>query len=274
MRIYVPSTGRAFRFGSVATSLDLIDEATLVVPGQEADRYRRVTENMMRLRPSRRYDVVACALSGIAATRRFIGEYAKKKGEKKFCMVDDDLMFAVRESVDGWQLKKADRDEVVRLFDWIEHALEDDVAHASVSARQSNNAFPVGDITALTKYCKRTLRVLAYQTAPFLAMEHGRVTVMEDFDVNLQLLRAGWRNATTYWWAQDQRGTGTVGGCSGYRTREAHDASARMLAELHPEFVKLRTKSTKSSSKELQERLEVTIQWEQAYKSSQKASVR
>jgi hypothetical protein len=271
VRIYIPSAGRAGRFGSVSTTLDLVDEAVLVVPGKEAERYRRVVENLMSQRPARKLSVLATSVSGIAETRRFIGQFARESGEKTFCMMDDDLTFSVRAGADSWQLRKATRDDVRRLVSWISEKLCDDVAHASVSVRQSNNAFPTGDVETLTKYNKRTLRVLAYQTEPFLRMEHGRVVVMEDFDVNLQLLRAGWRNVLTYWWAQDQRGTGTAGGCSTYRTREAHDASARKLAELHHEFVKLREKHAKSSSPEMRERLEVTIQWEKAYESSQKS---
>jgi hypothetical protein len=270
VRIYIPSAGRASRFDTVGTSLDMIDEAVLVVPEKEVEAYERAVRRMLQNRPSRRYEVWGTVAQGISKVRHFIGLRAEAKGEAKFCMVDDDLIFSVRESPDGYRLRKAGLEDVTELFEWIEGALRDDVAHSSVSIRMSNNAYPSGDVNALTRYNKRTLRVLAYQTEPFLKMRHGRVMVMEDFDVNLQLLRAGHRNATTFWWAQDQRGTGSAGGCSTYRTREAHDASAQRLAELHPKFVKLRTKKTKTSSKELQERLEVTIQWEQAYQSSQR----
>jgi hypothetical protein len=269
MRIYVPSAGRAGNIGVIGTTLDFVSEAVLVVPGEEAEAYRRASQ-----RYGGKVSVTACAIKGIAGVRKFIGECAKHGREEKFCMMDDDLRFDVRVDSSSYKLQKATRDDVQRMTAWISAQLRDDVAHASVSIRMANNAFPTGDVDALTKFNKRTLRVLAYQTDKFLAMRHGRVTVMEDFDVNLQLLRGGYRNATTFWWSQDQRGTGTKGGCSTYRTLEAHNASARKLAELHPQFVKLRNKHTKTSSPEMRDRLEVSVQWEQAYRSSQMEKVR
>lgn len=268
MKIYVPSMGRAGNIGSIGTTLDFVSQAVLVVPGEEADTYRRAAEAYRKRNPAVDIVVVACAIKGIAGVRHWIGELARARCEEKFCMMDDDLRFDVRVDPSGYRLQKATREDVRNLIKWTSAQLRDDVAHASVSIRMSNNAYPTGDVESLTKYNKRTLRVLAYQTREFLKMKHGRVTVMEDFDVNLQLLRAGYRNATTFWWSQDQRGTGLKGGCSTYRTLEAHNASAEKLKQLHPDFVKLRNKHTKTSSPEMRDRLEVTVQWEQAYKSS------
>lgn len=267
MKIYIPSAGRAGNIGNIGTTLDFVSEAVLVVPYEEADAYRRAVQKY----EYGSFSVAACEIKGIAGVRKFIGEYARIKGEEKFCMMDDDLRFDVRIDPSSYKLQKATRDDVRNLTEWISAQLRDDVAHASVSIRMSNNAYATGDVDALTKYNKRTLRVLAYQTDKFLSMRHGRVTVMEDFDVNLQLLRAGYRNVVTFWWSQDQRGTGTKGGCSTYRTLEAHNDSARRLFDLHHDFIKLRTKETKTSSVELRTRLEPQISWEKAYLSSQKA---
>lgn len=269
MKIYIPSAGRAGNIGNKGTTLDFVSEAVLVVPGEEAEAYRRAVQKY----EYGSFSVSACAVKGIAGVRKWIGDYARAKCEETFCMMDDDLRFDVRVDPSGYKLQKVTRDDARRMVDWISAQLRDDVAHASVSIRMANNAYPAGDVDALTIYNKRTMRVLAYQTEKFLAMRHGRVTVMEDFDVNLQLLRAGYRNVTSYWWTQDQRGTGSEGGCSTYRTLQAHNESAERLQSLHQAFVKLRTKETKTSSVELRTRLEPQISWEKAYLSSQKERV-
>lgn len=269
MGVYIPSRGRAgVLFSKIMTIKFLDDSAVFVVPPDEKATYERALKNNGRANP-----VLACKEEGIAATRHWVGKQAKKRGEHQFVMMDDDLNFCVRKSKDGFHLQPADRDDVTVALAWLGEKMQGDIAHASISARQANNQMESGDVDTLVKYNKRTLRVLAYQTDPFLKMRHGRVPVMEDFDVNLQLLRAGYRNAVTFWWAQDQRETGSAGGCSVYRTHALHEAAALRLNELHPQFVTLRQKENKSGTSkaaaEFRTRTEVTIQWEKAYQSSQ-----
>jgi hypothetical protein len=184
-------------------------------------------------------------------------------------MMDDDLYFSVRISTDDWHLRPCDRGDVESMLQEIELRLGH-YAHVSVSPRDVNSRHFMDGCTPETGFLenKRTLRVLAYQTDAFLSVEHGRVPVMEDFDVNLQLLESGRKNLLLYYWSNDQRGTGSKGGCSSYRTLEAHNAAAVKLQSLHPKFVKLKEKETKSSSKELRKRMEVNIAWVKAWESS------
>lgn len=142
--------------------------------------------------------------------------------------------------------------------------LLDEYAHVGVSAREGNNRAGEGDAPLLQENT-RTYRVLAYQTDMFLSVEHGRVRVMEDFDVNLQLLRQGHKNACLFYWAQGQKMTNAPGGCSTWRTHEVHEESARRLAELHPGLVSLREKHNKTDADGFGTRTEVTIQWKRAY---------
>lgn len=239
------------------------------VPERQADDYRQALAGASVVLPG-----LECArvvglpeeeVSGIAQTRQAIGRYADAMGEGKFLMSDDDVKFHVRLSPSVWNLRLCDPADADEMISRVEGLLEDH-AHVGVSPREGNNRWGVcpPDHVALNT---RTLRVLAYQTDEFLRCEHGRVPVMEDFDVNLQLLRRGLSNASLVYWAQGQAQTGSPGGCSTYRDHATQDRAARRLAELHPGFVRVREKQNRSGG-EFGHRTDVTIQWRQALESA------
>lgn len=187
MKIYIPSRGRA---GKVLTpkifSPDLKANTIIVVPLDEQLEYLR--------HYSKEHTVLALDGKGIALTRRRIGEHAAAMGETTFCMMDDDLSFFVR-SGEGTSLRKATSTDVDTMVYEMEMDLLEagNVAHTSISTRQGNN-----NLELPAEYNTRTLRVLAYRTALFNQMQHERVPVMEDFDVNLQLLEAGYDNTSSH----------------------------------------------------------------------------
>lgn len=262
MKIYIPSQGRAHIIGAGGKkTLHRFKEATWVVPKNEADGYIDAVRN-------HGHDVLPCSEVGIGKTKRFIARHAASLGLERIVMCDDDLLFSVRKSPLGPHLRDATEKDMEALLRWTDSMLKK-YAHIGISARQGNNAL-VGTREKCLVFNKRAIHYLGYQVKPFLAMKHDRVRVMEDFDITLQLLRAGFQNALTYWWAQDQAGTGTEGGCSSYRTLEVHNAAAYKLAELHPEFVKIRDKENKTGPEAMRNRKEVTIYWQKAYASSQK----
>jgi len=239
------------------------DRTVYVVPEAELEAYSSWVETARNMSG---VTVVGCPERGIARTRHWIGELAAERGESKFAMMDDDLSeIHVRVAPDDWHLRPASEEEFDRMMKTVEYLL-DEYAHVGVSPREGNNRFGVGP-EPLVHECTRTLRFLCYRTADFLSVEHGRVEVMEDFDVNLQLLRSGRKNCDVKYWAQNQRGTGARGGCSTYRTHALHDACARRLAELHAPYVRLREKRNRSGG-EFGHRTEVTIQWRRAYQDS------
>lgn len=267
--IFIPSMDRAGAiFEGTSATLNHIKRVDnplmLVVPPDQQARYNAACFNRSR----QDVEVVACPEKGISKTRQWIGKLAAKKGWPKFAMFDDDLNFAVRENQYANKLRKQEHKDIVEMLAWIDTALNT-YAHASVSPRDAAKTDSVASGGApLTLLNKRLLRVLCYQTAEFLAAKHGRVEVMEDFDVTLQLIRKGKWNIQTYWWTNDQRQTGSPGGCASYRSHEVQAASAKKLAELHAPFVELRTKKNKASvvasAAAFRERTEVTIQWEKA----------
>jgi hypothetical protein len=204
-------------------------------------------------------------VKGIAAVRRWIGEWVRAVGYHKFLMLDDDVSFFTRRSAVETRLRKSEPADVAEMLCAVEDALED-YGHVGISARGGNNNAGEGD-KPLYVDNTRTIRALAYRTADFLSVEHGRVVVMEDFDVNLQLLRRGIPNTCLHYWATDQSGTQTDGGCSDYRTHQNHHDSAHKLAELHAPFVRTRLKENKTGG-EFGTRTEGTSYWKKAFASS------
>lgn len=258
MPIYVPSLGRTKKKELDAGPLPQVPASLIyVVPEAEVDTYSAAL-------PDNR--VISCPEVGIAATRRWIGEHANGEGHPKFFMIDDDIRFLIRISPEVWNLREATSSEVGSMLELVTKLL-DEYGHVGVSAREGQSHLGLGHILSVNENT-RTLRALAYRTKDFLSVEHGRVQVMEDFDVNLQLLRKGIPNANTIYFAQGQKMTNADGGCSTYRSHQVHEESAHKLAELHHPFVKTRQKQNKTDSDGFGTRTEVTIQWKKAFASS------
>lgn len=266
MAIYVPSLGRSNdigwgvpRFASPALRARMI----YVVPEGEGASYLNALDQAGVSYPGLGdARVLECPERGIAKTRLWIGAHASGTGADKFLMLDDDIWFYTRKSFDKENLDYSEPGQVNAMISSVEEHL-DHYGHVGISAREGNNRLGVGD-HSLKAENTRTLRALAYRTNDFLECEHGRVEVMEDFDVNLQLLEKGIPNCNIAFWSQGQRQTNAPGGCSTYRSHEVQDASARRLAELHPGIVRLRQKENKSGG-EFGHRTEVTIMWKKAY---------
>lgn len=268
MKIYVPSKGRysedELRRGPLSDFSDKwLANTVYVVPEEEKTAY---LDGLAYAGFSGKGVTVGSPDSevrGIAQTRLAIGKIAKFYGEKMFCMVDDDVRFVRRRDDVSTSLVPCTKDDVDEMWAHV-HWFLHHYAHVGVSARQGNNNSGVGSRKSLFEENTRTLRVLCYQTEAFLSVEHGRVEVMEDFDVNLQLIRSGRKNANLCWWSQDQKMTNAPGGCSTYRSHEVHERSAHKLAELHRPYVQLRQKQNKTGG-EFGTRTEVTIYWKKAY---------
>lgn len=261
MLVAIPSRSRAasvLDHPKTGWFLQLVEEDFPImyfVPAEQASGYAAAIEG--------RYRVVATPAEGIAATRKAIGAYAQRHGYSKFLMLDDDVSFYRRKSPTQWNLRDAARTEMSELLAEISGLLNTNEI-VGVSPREGNNrAFGVVENT-------RIIRATAFQTGAFNECEHGRVQVMEDFDILLQILRRGGTNVCIYEWAQGQKQTQAPGGCSDYRTHASHEASARLLAQLHPGLVKLREKKNKGGG-EFGHRLEVTIAWKKAAAEGKKA---
>lgn len=262
--IYIPSRGRATERQQTTLAqipFEILHRVYLVVPYDEHDDYCEIANDL-------RVGILSWPnVNGINATRRAIGIHAEESNESHFMMFDDDLKFFRRRSSEDTRLVELDDSGYLWMIDACQDLFNLGYGAVGVSARQGNNRleWPLVENT-------RMIRTLGFETELFNSCEHDRVDVMEDFDVLLQILRKGRDMAVLSSFSQDQGMTQASGGCSTYRTHELHDASARKLAELHPEFVKLRQKVNKTGG-DFGTRTEVTISWKKARASSPKARI-
>lgn len=269
--IYIPSRSRFTKINTSGTASKIPSTypVAIVVPTEQEESYKKYMKLPNAV-------VIPSPAQGIENTRHWIGQMAESLNQPKFIMMDDDIIsFNVRRSPRDWQLVKSKPEDMVEMIKWIEKAL-DFYSHAGISPRANNlirlHGLPVLGPPPISQENVRLLRVFGFQTKQFLSVEHGRVPVMEDFDVSLQLLRKGTKNIQAHYWSQDQAQTSSPGGCTDYRTLEIHNGAAEKLHSLHPEFVRLRQKANKGKvafNREFQNRTEVTIQWKDAFKSSQ-----
>jgi hypothetical protein len=150
------------------------------------------------------------------------------------------------------------------MFVMLEQWFTEGFVHIGIAARQGSNHF-LGPETY--RDVTRMNNAYAYDTHALkeLDIELGRIPVMEDFDLTLQLLRKGYPNRVSYNFVWNQRGSGAEGGCSKYRTAEMQMKAAQQLKEYHTQYVTLVTKTAGSVWKEFEEREDVIIQWAKAY---------
>jgi len=258
LELFIPSTGRA----ALQTTIFALPEpwqrvTTVVVYAHERRAYVETVPPWVTVK------AVPERVQRIGMKRQWIVEQAQGP---KICMLDDDLELLVRRSDEPAHFLAASTTDVGEMLETIERTLSARIPHVGVCPREGGNRMLEDG------YCMRMCRVLAYHMSTLRgsAARFDRNPPMEDFDMTLQLLRLGHPNKVLHLWAHGQRGSNTIGGCSGYRTLKVQAETARRLARLHPGFVKAVQKTTKTAWGGAT-RTDVVVQWKKAYLSSGKA---
>ena len=253
MKIYIPTIGRV---GRQVTWKQLTDKlkknAVLVVPPAEAKAHGDIP---VLVHPPK--------MKSIGPVRDFIiDRHLQDENDSKLIMLDDDLTFATRSLTDPKKFITSTPKEIDACFAMVEKALK---TYAHVSIRHREMAQDADEV----EYCCRALRALAYDVKVLKreGVRFNRCKVMEDFDVTLQLLRKGYANAVLSRYIQNQGGSQAAGGCSTWRTMEVQAEGARALHKLHPDFVKLVEKTTKTAWGG-GTRTDVVVSWKKAFSSS------
>ena len=261
MKIFIPTKSRVDDQRTLKfMPEDLRKQCILVVDEAEADDYRKVHDNLL---------VVPSELKGISAVRKYIWDTSD---DPRICMLDDDLRFHIR-SGEGTKLRNAEPEEYYGIFEEIERLMDMGYGHVGISDRNGNNRAEGKTIEELVGENQRYIRVLAYDLELCKGKaEHGRVKVMEDFDITLTLLKMGYPNRVSYKYCWGQRKSGDEGGCSTYRTFEMQREAAFQLSKLHPGLVKVKAKRSKETwgGIERKYRTDVIIYWKKAYKEKAK----
>lgn len=264
--IYIPTCGRWERIKTIEKfPIHLKKKVCLVVQDKEwknyYPRYNGMVNCIIKLSPG---------ITTIEPTRRFIWERTKEKNINKFFIVDDDLTWCKRIPGDYKHTRYASSEDIAYMFSRLYKEL-DNYGHVAVSERLGNNRKE--DEWA---YVTKEIRCVGYnhKKIPFNKLKFGRMEVMEDYDLTLQLLRLKIENAVWYQFCQEQGASNGKGGCSFWRTLELHNKNAKKLAKFHPEFVNVVEKQTKHGwfNKEgVNTRLDVRVQWKKAYNESSKS---
>lgn len=249
MRIYVHSSGRENRQITVPILLNAGLSPILLVQQREYQSYHKKWGSIVQALPP---EIIT-----LSPTRQWIIDNT----DDKVIMMDDDLRFCTRRDDDHTKFRPSDASDVLAMFQKLWDTL-DEYAHAGVISREGGNRIEQSPYVFNT----RMMRILGYHCPSVRAAgaRFDRIITKQDFDMTLQLLRAGYVNALLTEYCHDQPGSNTSGGCSAYRSPEVMEKSARKLAELHPGLVKVVTKETKTAWGG-GVRTDVQIQWKRAF---------
>jgi hypothetical protein len=281
-QVYIPTRGRVgedrqitlkqFKLRSTHTPI-------LVCPDDEVMAHRTYHSK-----------VWGCPLNGIGNKRQFILENAC---DDVVVMIDDDMKFFYRPVLKETTLLPIGSKLDDMLCDIVRMVYLYGYKHGGIGPRQGNNSkaklwnSKTGEWEP--KYHDKTFRngfidhnhlvmrntrvngVHFYhrQTALDARVNFGKLPLMEDFYVTLQLLTLGYPNITLHDYVWNQPQSSMEGGCSLYRTPELQAQAAEMLKAEFPEYVSVITKRSRSWGGEgMQERKDVRVNWLKAYRSS------
>lgn len=248
MEVYIHTAGRVGDQPSYTALKQAGLDPMLVVQKAEAKAYAAVW-------PEARMVVLPPKIKTLSPTRQWLLEQAGGK----FVLMDDDLRFFIRRDDDATKFQPATGKDIKAMFRRIESSLSK-FAHVGLCAREGGNRM-TEDAT-----CTRMMRVLAYNADKVRATgaRFDRLPTKQDFDMTLQLLRAGLPNLVLHRYCHDQGASQAAGGCSVYRTDEMMESSAHGLAKLHPAYVTVVQKETKTAWGG-GVRTDVRIAWKKAY---------
>jgi len=239
------------------------------------DRYKDITKFVVQVHEyepmKERYgDKVLCLpkeVNRIAPTREWIFNTFK---DTRHMVFDDDLDFVVKEPNPGegtkWLSRRFTDEDFTEAFGLLEQWMDEGIAYGGFLP-----AWVIPDVKQWpVRECQRMMTNWFFNGPKIPRdLEWSRVAAAEDFDVNLQLLTRGFKNRISSKYMVTCSETNAEGGCSTWRTLEVHNEAQLLLAELWPDFVKVREKIVPSGPWKGQVKLATTIQHKKAYESSQ-----
>lgn len=211
---------------------------------------------------------------GIGAKRQAILDYALKRRKAEptidtVWMFDDDLDFFGRLEDEGVKLTQLSPQQLCDRVEYVSEVVRrtGEFGMFGLSPRMGNNyqennadaccrmMTVFGLYLPVIEQHKKTLRFDTYEG-------------IEDLTFALRVLKLGIPNFLDFktCWNQN-KGSGSVGGCSVWRTREHHDAMVEKVNAEHPDVTTVRQANNKSNwgAGDMRLRKELTILWKNAY---------
>lgn len=185
-------------------------------------------------------------------------------GDDHVVFMDDDLNFAVRRTDEPTKFRPPTPGDLQEMFAHIDAALIE-FPMVGIGAREGGNR-----VTEPVSFNSRIMRVLAFRRSYLKErmLTFSPLVVMEDFHINLQILRSGADTCILNRWVSNQAGgSDAPGGCSVYRSDAVQTEAAHLLAARHPGFVKVVQKQTKTAWGG-KTRTDVIVQWKKARSSA------
>lgn len=262
--IYIPSAGRGTRQFTLERIPPVYRDITyLVVPKEQRFEYDA--------HAGRCAGVLACPKNGIGKTRQWILDTTKRKF---ILMFDDDMYFYHRIKKGDWHLATNSMEQNKDMLDeMFAYLIDDKYIHIGMATRTEASFYLCSYRT-----CTRVNNVHGFDVEKLrkamyrMDLSFNDLPVMEDFNVTLSLLRAGFPNKVLLDYVWNQPGSNSDGGCSTYRTQKLQAKAAKQLAERHSEFVKVVEKKVIGSTswEGMKTRTDVRIAWRKAWLESGK----
>jgi hypothetical protein len=258
MDVLICTSGRA-NIHQQAT-LKVLNDAhvfpTLVIQEEEQYAYGDRLKTMV-------YDplVLPHNIRTIADTRDWLVHECTSLKDDKVLMFDDDLHIAVRRDDNRSLFRNPMQKDIHTMLENIDMALNS-CPMVGIGPREGGNRN-----TDHVAYNTRIMRVLGFRKS--YLREHkiffGGVALMEDFHVNLQILRSGTDTCVLNDWVSNQAGgSNAPGGCSSYRKGALQTTAAHKLATLHPGFVRVVQKASNNWGTVGITRTDVVVSWKKA----------
>lgn len=250
MDIIIHTAGRALN-NLQHTHLQLLEAGIphmLLVQAHEAKLYEHIGP----------LHVLPPHINTLAPTRDYI--IHEMPGDDHVVFMDDDLHFAVRRDDERDKFRQPQPHDIKAMIAAIDKGLKL-APMVGIGGREGGNR-----ITEEHVWNTRLMRVLAFRRSYLKKhmLTFSPLVVMEDFHINLQILRSGEDTLMLNNWVSNQAGgSDAPGGCSVYRTPQVQTSAAHMLRDRHPGFVRVVEKTTKSAWGG-GTRTDVVVQWKAA----------